>query len=134
MPSPKNGKAGTAVAPVSPAEALDADVSNPGDVEKIKAEQRQARAGKYGSVPSVPHKPPTSDEEKALKKSWIEIELVDKNHKPVTGEPYRVTLPDGQTVAEGTLDEKGFARVVGVEPGSCKITFPKLEKQAWKAL
>jgi hypothetical protein len=40
-------------------------------------------------------------------------------------------LPDGQTLAEGTLDEKGFARVEGVDPGSCKVTFPNLDKSAW---
>ena len=132
MPSPKSGTAGSAVAPTDPKAAEAADVADPGEVEKIKAEQRQAKTGKYGSVQNQPHKPPQTKEEKAKKPSWIEIELVDKKGKPVPGEPYRVTLPDGETVAEGTLDEKGFARVDGIEPGTCKITFPKLEKQAWK--
>jgi hypothetical protein len=45
---------------------------------------------------------------------------------------YRITLPDGETVAEGTLDDKGFARVDGIEPGTCKITFPDLDKDAWE--
>ena len=57
---------------------------------------------------------------------------MDKDGKPVPGEAYRVVLPDGEQVAEGTLDEKGFARVDGIEPGTCKVTFPNLEKQAWK--
>ena len=48
------------------------------------------------------------------------------------GEPYRVTLPDGTMVAEGTLNDKGFARVDGIDPGTCKVTFPKLHKDAWK--
>ncbi len=119
--------------PAEPKDAEEADKADPGEVEKIKAEQRQTKTGKYGSVPGKPHKPGQEDAGSEKKKSWIEIELVDKQGKPVAGEPYKVTLPDGETVAEGTLDEKGQARVDGIEPGSCKVTFPRLEKQAWKA-
>ena len=132
MPSPKSGNAGSAVTPADPKVAQEADQADPGDVEAIKADQLQTQTGKYGSNPLKPLKPPKTDEEKAKKKSWIEIDLVDKKGKPVAGEPYRVTLADGETVAEGTLDEKGHARVEGIEPGTCKVTFPKLEKQAWK--
>jgi len=133
MPSPKSGKAGSAVSPSDPAEAQTADVADPGEVEEIKADQRQTKTGKYGSEKVKPHKPPTADEAKE-KKSWIEIEMVDEDDKPVTGMAYRITLPDGETVAEGTLDEKGFARVEGFEPGSCKITFPRLDQDAWEKL
>ena len=55
-----------------------------------------------------------------------------EDDKPVTGMTYRITLPDGETVAEGTLNEKGFCRVDGIEPGSCKITFPLLDQDAWE--
>lgn len=132
MPSPKSGKAGSAVAPAEPKKALEADNADPGEVDQIKAEQRQTQAGKYGSVPIKPHKPPQSQEDKEKKKSWIEIELLDKKGKPVPGEAYRVTLPDGTTTSTGTLDEKGFARIEGIDPGTCKITFPRLDKDAWK--
>jgi hypothetical protein len=132
MPSPKSGKAEAAVAPLEPAEALQADVADPGAVAKIKVEQRETGTGKYGQVPIKPHKPPASDEEKATKKSWIEIELVDEKGRPVPGEAYRVTLADGTTVEKGSLDEKGFVRVEGIEPGTCKISFPNLDKDAWK--
>jgi hypothetical protein len=133
MPSPKNGNAGSAVAPAEPKEALEADKADPGEIESIKADQRQSKSGKYGSVSSKPHKPGESEsgsEEK--KKSWIEIELVDKKGKPVPGEAYKITLPDGTTVSEGTLDENGFAKVTGIDPGTCKVTFPKLDKRTWK--
>src|SRR5437899_968151 len=116
MPSPKSGSAGSAVSPADPKKPQEADKADPGEVEKIKAEQRQTKTGKYGSVQTKPNKLPKTKDEKAKKKSWIEIKLVDKNNKPVPGEAYRVTLPDGETVAEGTLDEKGFARVNGIEP------------------
>ena len=39
------------------------------------------------------------------KKSWIEIELVDELGPHVPGEKGRITLPDGTTLDEGTLDE-----------------------------
>ena len=126
MPSPKSGKAGTAVTPVDPGAAQEADKANPGEVEKIKAEQLQTKTGKYGSEKIKPYK------KDPKKKSWIEIEMVDEDKKPVPGEKYKITLPDGETVAEGTLDDKGFARVDGIDPGTCKITFPELDKEAWE--
>jgi hypothetical protein len=129
--NPKSGKAGTAVDPADPTKALDADVADPGTVEEIKAEQIKSKSGKYGSVESQPHKEPATNEEKEKKTSWIEIKLVDEEGLPVPGERYRVTLPD-ETVAEGTLDGKGFARVDGFEPGGCKVTFPDLDKDSWK--
>jgi hypothetical protein len=132
MPSPKDGKAGSAVPPAEPKEAMAADLADPGLMAKLKSEQRQIQSGKYGSIQIQSHQPPQTREEKAEKPSWIEIELVDKKGKPVAGEAYSVKLPDGTTVADGTLDDKGFARVEGIEPGTCKITFPRLEKQAWK--
>ncbi len=125
MPSPKSGNAGSAVAPAAPTAAFDADDANPGAVEQIQAAQLQTQTGKYGTVQVQPYKPDKS------KKHWIEIMLVDKQNKPVPGEPYRITLPDGNTVAEGTLNEKGIARVDGIDPGTCKVTFTNLEKQAW---
>ena len=132
MPSPKDGKAGTAVSPTDPAASLEADNADPGEVEQIKAEQSQTISGKYGSTPVKPYKPPQTQEEKEKKKSWIEIELVDEEKKPVPGEKYKITLPDGETVAEGTLNEKGLARVDGIDPGTCKITFPELDQEAWE--
>ena len=56
--------------------------------------------------------------------------LTDAPRIGVKMSPVRITLPDG-TVAEGTLDEKGFARVDGIDPGACQITFPNLDKEAW---
>jgi len=120
-----SGSAGSAVSPGAPDKAQEADVAEPGETEKIKAEQREKGAGKYGSEPAKPYK---KDEEK---QSWVEIELVDEDSQPVPGEKYQIQLPDG-SVAEGTLDHKGYARVEGIDPGSCKVTFPNLDKEAWE--
>jgi hypothetical protein len=131
MPSPKSGKAGAAVFPTEPAMAEEADKADPGEVEKVKAEQRKTKTGKYGSVQVKPYKPPQTEEEKEKKKSWIEIELRDESGKPIPGEPYELVLPDGQVVASGTLDENGFARVDGIEPGQAKVHFPGQEDDQW---
>ncbi len=133
MPSPKTGKAGTPIDPAEPAKAEEADKADPGEVEKIKAEQRQTQTGKYGSVKTKAHKPPESQEEKEKqkKKVWIEVELLDALDNPVAGEQYRITLPDN-SVAEGTLDEKGLVRLEGIDPGNCKITFPGYDGRSWE--
>lgn len=121
----KSGSAGSPVPPASPKSAEEADTADPGEVAEMKAEQIEKKEGKYGSTPVETYEP---DEEKA---SWVEIELVDEEDQPVPGEKYRVELPDG-SVAEGTLDEKGFARIDGIDPGTCKICFPELDKEAWE--
>jgi len=138
----KSGTAGTPVDPTAPVAPHEADKADPGEVEKIKAEQRSTQTGKYGSAKAKPFKPEDDDgsagtdsasEEKSEEKelSWIEIELVGEDDKPIPGEKYRVTLPDN-SVDEGTLDSQGYARVEGFEKGSCKITFPDLDKEAWE--
>ena len=76
------------------------------------------------SKPTNPHRPHPE------KTSWIEIDLVDQDGQPVPGEYYRIELPDGST-ADGALDQDGFARVDGIDPGTCKISFPRLDKDAW---
>ena len=132
--NPKSGKAGTVVVPTEPCKAEEADVADPGEVEKLKAEQAKTRTGKYGATQLKPHQPDKKAEKKAEKdkNSWIEIEMKDEADQPVAGEAFSITLPDGETVASGSLDDKGFARVEGIEPGSCKITFPNLDKSAWE--
>ncbi|MGD9341404.1 MAG: hypothetical protein PVG76_10755 [Chromatiales bacterium] len=133
----KSGKAGKAVKPGAPQVAEDADIDDPGEIAEIKAAQRQKKEGKYGSEKVKAHKPGAGDdaatdgESEEEKKSWIEIELIDEEDQPVAGERYQIELPDG-SVAKGTLDQDGFARVDGIDPGTCKVTFPELDKEAWE--
>ncbi len=108
---------GGAVGPIAPLDAAGAADASPG---RDLASQ----------APS--HKKSTEEEEEEEKKSWVEIELVDEEDNPVPGERYKVTLPDGKTLAEGTLDEMGYVKISGIDPGTCKITFPRLDKDAWE--
>ncbi len=140
-----SGQAGSAVTPADPKAAEDADVADPGQSSQIQAAQKQQKTGRWGTVsPAAFHppapvpagggngsSPPSPAGPPPPPKTYIEIKLVDADGRPVAGESYKVTLPDGKTVAEGTLDEKGFARIDGLDPGSCKVTFPKMDKTVW---
>ncbi|MDI1447169.1 hypothetical protein [Polyangium sp. 6x1] len=68
-------------------------------------------------------------------KTWFGIELVDDDDppKPVPFKRYRVELPDGAT-REGMLDESGRARITGIDPGSCTVTFPDFHGEDWRRL
>jgi len=138
--SPLPGMAGNLVSPQSAAAAAEADTADPGDVSNKKGGGGAGAGGGGGGGSgggaaaedddAPTHNPNTEENKK--KKSWIEIELVDEEGNPVPGEPYKITLPDGRTIASGTLDDKGFARVDGIDPGTCKVTFPRLDKDAWE--
>jgi type VI secretion system secreted protein VgrG len=124
MPSPKSGTAGTPVTPAAPASAVDADDAVAGGIDDAQGAGATKQADQLSSVQVKPYKPDPA------KKSWIEIKMVDEDNNPVPGAHYQVTLPDG-TVADGTLDDKGFSRVDGIDPGTCQITFPELDQEAW---
>lgn len=63
--------------------------------------------------------------------TWLVLELVDDDGKPVPHARYVVTLPDGST-REGTLNKNGYARLDGVNPGQCQVSFPLLEGRSWR--
>lgn len=66
-------------------------------------------------------------------KTWIEIVLVDEEDasQPVAFAKYRVELPNGSP-REGMLDAKGRARIEGIDPGTCQVSFPGLDGSAWR--
>lgn len=124
------GVAGSLVPPAAVKAAMIADNADPGSKEPTYKNQMEAMTPTQATLAAAPTHDPSSEENKE-KKHWIEIELVDEDGNPVPGEEYAITLPDG-SVSSGTLDERGFARVDGIDPGSCKVTFPNLDKDAWE--
>ena len=54
----------------------------------------------------------------------IEIELLDDEDKPASGEAYKVYLPSGE-VRKGKLDSNGKATEKGIRPGPCQVEFPE---------
>ncbi|MAY75772.1 MAG: hypothetical protein CMJ31_13860 [Phycisphaerae bacterium] len=130
--NPKSGTAGSSIAPTAPEEAFDADNADPGQVAETRAREREQGAGKYGSTAAPPYRAAEDDdEEEELQLSWIEIELVDEEDNPVAGEKYSVLAPDGRE-ASGTLNQHGWARIDRIEPGTYKVSFPDLDKDAWE--
>lgn len=131
MASPKSLKSASPVAPAAPDKAKDADTAQAGQVSTAAGGEREITKGTFGSVTIEPFR--KEDKESAppeQKQVWIEIELIDDDDKPIAGEPYRITLPDG-SAATGTTDENGKARVEGFEPGECKVCFPQMDKAGW---
>lgn len=65
---------------------------------------------------------------------YVEIQLLGEDERPVPGERYRITLPDGRVVT-GQLNALGKAYVPDIpEPGNCLISFPALDSDAWEPL
>jgi len=78
-----------------------------------------------GSAPTPA--PPVSPD----KTHWIAIELVDELGKHVPYEDYQITLPDG-TIIEDSLDRRGHAKITGIDPGTCKVSFPNRDAESWR--
>jgi hypothetical protein len=74
--------------------------------------------------------PPSSARAARLPLTWIEIRLIGEDDEPIPRELYRIELPDG-SIREGRLDDDGLARLDGIDPGSCVVTFPALDEEAW---
>lgn len=68
--------------------------------------------------------------DKLRTRSWIEIQLVGEDDAPIGGAKYAIRLPGG-TMITGTLDADGTARVDGIPPGLCQVSFPELDQDAW---
>lgn len=63
--------------------------------------------------------------------TWIQIQLVDEDCEPISGERYEIHCPDG-TVRRGRTNLYGRARFDDIEqPGDCQIKFPDLDLEAW---
>lgn len=85
----------------------------------------QEQQAAVAAAPAPPPRPST-----AKQTTWIEIELLDGQNKPVPDQRYRIEVPDG-TFREGNLDKQGKARVDGIDPGQCEVSFPDLDGSEW---
>ena len=86
------------------------------------ADQASAASSKKGSA--------SGKEASSDKKTWVEIELIDQECRPVRGVKVEVTLPDGK-VTPGTLSDEGVFRVNNIDIASSKVTFPDLDGREW---
>ena len=71
-----------------------------------------------------------SGESPALKLyQWVEIELLDGSNKPYKEVKYIIADKDGNTIKEGNLDDKGYAKVMEIDTDQIKISFPDLKEK-----
>ena len=141
---PLAGVPGMVVSPTAPGTALEADKAVAGSEVRYSADPApspsSSSSGGGGGASPAPAPDPSPDapwhdpaaEENKDKKHYIEIELWDDEKNPVPGEQYEIILPDGSTVASGTTDEKGYARVDNIDPGQCRVRFPKRDQTVVK--
>jgi type VI secretion system secreted protein VgrG len=113
-----SGMANQLVAPTAPTEPKKAAEAEPGKKMELMERSRKKKETE-------------SSKEDPKKKSWIKLKLVDEAGKPVPGERFRIKTSDGK-YRTGSLDHKGQAHIKGIEPGSCEVTFPNLDKDAWE--
>ncbi len=62
---------------------------------------------------------------------WIQIVVADETGNPVGGIEYQLVLADGSTEG-GTVPDDGVLRLENIEPGSCKLSFPRLGDEDWQ--
>ena len=79
-------------------------------------------------VTDIVEKPPPGEEPET---HWVEIELLGEDDKPIPGETYRIQLPDGTLVKEGSVDMEGKARIDKIEDETCLVSFPNLGDESW---
>lgn len=65
------------------------------------------------------------------KKTWVEVELLDYNCRPIKGAKVEITLPDGSTT-KATLSSEGNLRINNIDAGTCTVTFPDIDGREWR--
>ncbi|MFN0131014.1 MAG: hypothetical protein ACKVW3_00525 [Phycisphaerales bacterium] len=130
MASPKSGSAGSPVGPAEPLEVVEAADDRGGAM----ADPSSGGGGQEPVGPGPDRPTPTPGEDPPPEElTWIEIELVDQDDRPVSGARYSLILPDGSPDG-GTLDEQGFTRREGLKPGTCMVSFPEFDGGSWRKI
>jgi hypothetical protein len=90
---------------------------------KTKAKQETGIHGrKPDELPSEPPPPPKSRKPSVIsEKTFLDVQLLDEDDKPVVGRKYKLELPDGR-VEQGTLGADGRIRKTNIDPGTGRLT------------
>ncbi len=83
-----------------------------------------------GTVARCPSAAPVTHTNPVTDTHWIEVVLLGEDDQPIPNARYSIELANGETV-EGRLGRDGTARVSGIPLGSCRVTFPELDEDAW---
>ncbi|MBN2736285.1 MAG: hypothetical protein JXR70_04845 [Spirochaetales bacterium] len=60
---------------------------------------------------------------------WREIEFLDENDEPMSGERYVLYDEDDMKIDSGNLDDKGFIRIEGIHVKRCFVLFPDIVEE-----
>ena len=105
---------------------------------EVSAQQAKAMGPAGGCQACQAARPPAQSQQgpgsvavvNPAKSSWIVVELLNDEGRPMTGERVLIELPKGEQF-EGALDKNGRIRVEGIDPGTCTISFPDRERADW---
>jgi len=94
-------------------------------------------AAENGDMYAQPIKIPETDPLKKLKELPKKIEkgnlsftLKDEDGNPISDVKYEVSLPSGG-IRKGVTDKEGKVKLTGIDPGTCKVSFPDLDADEW---
>lgn len=104
-----------------------------GGSASVASREMTPRQWEQAARAARPLPPPRPAAAEPAPDDWIEIELLGEDDAPIAGERYVVALPDGST-REGVTDADGLARLEGIRSGTCRVSFPGLDRDAWVPL
>ncbi len=131
-----SGSAGSPVSPAAPAtpgEVPEAGDDEPGTSPTFSGGAEVTDPLELQTL-NAPWHNESAEHQGEDQKTWVEIELLDGNDEPVSGEKYRIILPDGETVDEGTLGSDGKKKIDNIDPGQCRVIFPDLDANTWEKI
>jgi type VI secretion system secreted protein VgrG len=108
------------------ASAYEADKADPGEMAKIKAEQRAKKKGKYGRTKVDP----SGGEEPPPGKTWYEFKLISDDGQPIKDEKTKVVLSAGGPQQQ-TTNPDGVVRVETDEGVSADAQYPDRKDVEW---
>lgn len=126
---PAKKEAAKSIEPPKPAEEnKTAETPKPSNEAKpkktVKKPAKQAELKKQvKAAHRTQHHAPVAPKQACPNKNWVELNYKYVSHRPVKHALYEVSTKDGQLLASGALDAKGFARVEGLPDGITDINF-----------
>jgi len=98
----------------------------PPDDEQRLAKSNAAADEQFGSQPADGTTVTCADT------TWIDIELVGDDEKPVPHARFQIFRPDRTLLGEGRLDENGCGGFERIDDGEYEVCFPDLDREAWE--
>ena len=116
------GAAATGVVPATP---------RPTPAHRIADGAHRDPAARAPSGSHAERSPAGAAAQPAAELTFIEVRLVGEDGSPVANERWLLIPPDGEK-RTGYTDAEGRVRVLALQPGRCRFSFPELDRDAWE--